>query len=152
MQLFGVALALGMIGLAAGLVGAVIAAYATRSRTSTLTSYVQHFAAGLIIAAATLDLVPEALYLGGGWPLIMGFVLGTAFMLTLRAVFTSYGHSHAHGDEHGHSPSHGHGHGDTQAAVGAGINLRLIIALAVVVLIDAPSLASLSPPAGQPPS
>lgn len=132
MQPLGLALALGMIGLIAGLVGAVIAAFATRSRTSTLTSYVQHFAAGLIIAAATLDLIPEALHMGGGLPLIIGFVVGTAFMLALRALLIRFGHGHSHGDEHGHV----HAHGDTQTAVDTGVNLRLVIALAVVVLID----------------
>lgn len=141
MQLFGVALALGTIGFVAGLVGAVIAAYATRDRTSTLTSYVQHFAAGLIIAAATLDLIPEALQLGGGWPLLLGFVLGTAFMLMLRALLNSFGHGHSHDhgrhDEHDqpHSQGHSHGLADTQAAVPTG-GMRLAIALAIVVLID----------------
>ncbi|MFB6285429.1 MAG: hypothetical protein ABEK03_02470 [Candidatus Bipolaricaulia bacterium] len=96
MELFGIALALGTIGFVAGLVGAVVAAYATRSETSTLTSYVQHFAAGLIIAAATLDLTPKALQSGGGWPLLLGFVLGTAFMLTLRALLNRFGHGHSH--------------------------------------------------------
>src|SRR5690625_7444868 len=46
MELLGQALGLGTIGLVAGLVGAVIAAFATRSQTSTLTSYVQHFEIG----------------------------------------------------------------------------------------------------------
>ena len=132
MELFGQALGLGTIGLVAGVLGAVIAALATRGQTSTLTSYVQHFAAGLIIAAATLDLLPEALHLGGGWPLIIGFVLGTAFMLALRALLTRFGHGHSHGDEHGH----GHGHGDSQTKAVTGVNLRLVVALAVVVLID----------------
>ena len=133
MQLLGQALGLGTIGLIAGLIGAVIAALATRSQTSTLTSYVQHFAAGLIIAAATLDLLPEALNLGAGWPLILGFVLGTAFMLALRALLTRSGHSHSPGDGHSHDA---HGHADTATAVGTGVNLRLVVALAVVVLID----------------
>src|SRR5690625_3438947 len=128
MQLSRVALDLGTIGLIAGVVGAVFAAYATRGPASTLISYVQHFAAGLIIAAATLDLIPQALHLGGGWPLIIGFVLGTAFMLALRALFTSTGHDHSHGDEHGHGSSTG--------AAGPAVNLRLVIALAVAVLID----------------
>lgn len=132
MELFGQALGLGTIGLVAGVLGAVIAALATRGQTSTLTSYVQHFAAGLIIAAATLDLLPEALHLGGGWPLIIGFVLGTAFMLALRALLTRFGHGHSHGDDHGH----GHGHGDSQTKAVTGVNLRLVVALAVVVLID----------------
>lgn len=130
MELFGQALGLGTIGLVAGVLGAVIAALATRGQTSTLTSYVQHFAAGLIIAAATLDLLPEALHLGGGWPLIIGFVLGTAFMLALRALLTRFGHGHSHGDDHGH------GHGDSQTKAVTGVNLRLVVALAVVVLID----------------
>lgn len=133
MQLLGQALGLGTIGLIAGLIGAVIAALATRSQTSTLTSYVQHFAAGLIIAAATLDLLPEALNLGAGWPLILGFVLGTAFMLALRALLTRSGHSHSPGDGHSHDA---HGQAATATAVATGVNLRLVVALAVVVLID----------------
>ncbi|WP_256841025.1 hypothetical protein [Ornithinimicrobium cryptoxanthini] len=145
MELFGQALGLGTIGLIAGVVGAVIAALATRSSTATLTSYVQHFAAGLIIAAATLDLLPEALHLGGGWPLIIGFVIGTAFMLTLRAILTRSGHGHGPGhDDEGPVDGHHAGHGAvaTQTQVGtttsllAGVNLRLAVALAVVVLID----------------
>ncbi|WP_404474728.1 hypothetical protein [Microbacterium aerolatum] len=70
----------------------------------------------------------------GGWPLIIGFVLGTAFMLALRALLTRFGHGHSHGDEHGHG--HGHGHGDSQTKAVTGVNLRLVVALAVVVLID----------------
>lgn len=132
MELFGQALLLGAIGLVAGVIGAVIAAFATRSSTSTITSYVQHFAAGLIIAAATLDLLPEALDLGAGWPLIIGFVVGTAFMLALRALLTRFGHGHSHGDEHDYA----HGHGQAQTEAATGVNLRLVIALAVVVLID----------------
>lgn len=128
MEVFAQALGLGSIGLVAGVLGAVIAAVATRGQTSTLTSYVQHFAAGLIIAAATLDLLPEALHLGANWPLIIGFVLGTAFMLALRALLNRVGHGHSHGDEHGHV--------DAKTVVAAGVNLRLVVALAVVVLID----------------
>ncbi|WCR09845.1 hypothetical protein JHW45_12250 [Paracoccus stylophorae] len=142
MELFGLALALGTIGLVAGLVGAVIAAYATRSETSTLTSYVQHFAAGLIIAAATLDLIPEAIELGGGLSLIIGFVVGTAFMLMIRALLIRFGHSHSPGRGHDHS-SHdhsGHSHAPVHDAAHAGadasINFRLVTALAIVVLID----------------
>lgn len=134
MQLFSQALGLGTIGLLAGVVGAVIAALVTRSQTSTLTSYVQHFAAGLIIAAATLDLLPEALHLGGGWPLIIGFVLGTAFMLTLRELLTRVGHGHAHDDSH--ADDHGHVQLATRAPDATAVNMRLAIALAIVVLID----------------
>lgn len=138
MQLFGQALGLGTIGLVAGVIGAVIAAIATRNQTSTITSYVQHFAAGLIIAAATLDLLPEALHLGGQWPLIIGFVLGTAFMLALRALLNRFGHSHGGGNDHthDHEAEHASGHTSTSTAVLAGVNLRLVVALAVVVLID----------------
>lgn len=137
MQLFSEALGLGTIGLLAGVVGAVIAALITRDQTSTLTSYVQHFAAGLIIAAATLDLLPEALHLGGGWPLIIGFVLGTAFMLTLRELLTRVGHGHSHGHAPDDSPDdHGHVQLATRAPAATAVNMRLAIALAIVVLID----------------
>lgn len=132
MELFGQALTLGAIGLVAGVIGAGIAAFATRSSTSTITSYVQHFAAGLIVAAATLDLLPEAFDLGAGWPLITGFVLGTAFMLVLRVLLTRFGHGHSHSDEHDHAP----GAGQARTKTASGVNLRLVIALAVVVLID----------------
>lgn len=134
MQLFGEALGLGTIGLLAGVIGAMIAALVTRDQTSTLTSYVQHFAAGLIIAAATLDLLPEALHLGGGWPLIIGFVLGTAFMLGLRELLTRAGHGHSHGDSH--ADDHGQVQLATRAPAATAVNMRLTIALAVVVLID----------------
>jgi ZIP family zinc transporter len=124
---------MGTIGLVAGVIGAVIAALATRSQTSTLTSYVQHFAAGLIIAAATLDLLPEALAMGNNLSLIIGFVVGTAFMLTLRALLNRFGHSHSPGWD----PSHGeHDHGPGDGHVQTGVNVRLITSLAVVVLID----------------
>lgn len=156
MELFGEALGLGAIGLVAGLLGAVVAALATRGQTSTLTSYVQHFAAGLIIAAATLDLLPEAFDAGGGWPVILGFAAGTAFMLGLRALIVRLGHGPAGDDQghEGHAPD-GRGHdehtrdgqglgagADAHGRVGArtpvatGVNLGLVIALAVVVLID----------------
>ena len=152
MDMFGLALLLGTIGLVAGVVGSVIAAFATSGATSSITSYVQHFAAGLIIAAATLDLLPEAFELGGGWPLIVGFVLGTAFMLGLRELLTRFGHGHSHGSVHDHGAGHGdahahdrgeelsheHAHGDAriQTKVSRGVNVRLISALVVVVLID----------------
>lgn len=128
MDTFLEALGLGSIGLAAGVLGAVIAAFATRSQTSTITSYVQHFAAGLIIAAATLDLLPEALDLDEDWALIIGFVLGTAFMLALREALIRIGGGHSHGDEHGEADNH------TEAV--PDVNYGLAIALAVVVLID----------------
>lgn len=132
MEMFVQALGLGTIGLVAGVVGAVIAALAMRSRTSTLTSYVQHFAAGLIGAAATLDLIPEALDLGGGWPLIIGFVLGNAFMLALRALLLHVGHGDSQDDSHDHS----NGQVSTQASATTAVNLRMVTSLAVVVLID----------------
>lgn len=130
MDLLQQALLLGAIGLVSGVTGAVVAAFATRSSTSTITSYVQHFAAGLIIAAATLDLIPEALDLGGGWPLIVGFVVGTAFMLALRALLTRYGEGHSHGHDENHARS------TTGTTAVTSVNLRSVIALAVVVLID----------------
>src|SRR5699024_7095274 len=98
-----------------------------------------HFPAGLIIAAATLDLLPEAPHLSGGWPLIVGFGLGTACMLALRSLLTRVGHSpHPGDDPHHDHPGHddAHGHDAHSPTTATGVNLRLIVALAVVVLID----------------
>lgn len=143
MELFGSALGFGSIGLAAGFIGAVIAAFAARGARASFTSYIQHFAAGLILAAASLDLLPEAMHLGGGWPLLIGFAVGFAFMLAVRAILMRLGqHDHGAGHEHGASLEHGsnhehsashheHGSGHT-----SGINLTLIIALLIVILID----------------
>lgn len=135
------ALLFGGLGLVAGIIGALIAAVGSRGASS-LTSYVQHFAAGLIIAAAGLDLIPAAINTGVKWPIVIGFIVGSIFMVLLRQVMSSAGgHSHGHGDEHA---AHDDGHGDPHAAHGnaahgthsAGLNWALIASLAVVVLID----------------
>jgi zinc transporter, ZIP family len=115
------ALILGAIGFAAGLLGSVAATLAAgRGPSGTVTSYVQHFAAGLIIAAAALELLPEARHLGDEWALIAGFAIGIAFMVGLRTATEWLGHA---------------GHGDSGHAA-EGANLPLFGALAVVVLID----------------
>jgi len=115
------ALLLGGIGFVSGVIGAAVAAAsADREPSGTVTSYVQHFAAGLIIAAATLDLLPEARHIGGDWALIIGFAIGIVFMVGLRSATQWLGHA-GHG-AHGHEAD--------------GPNLSLTAALAVVVLID----------------
>jgi ZIP family zinc transporter len=115
------ALLLGSIGFFAGLVGAGVAAVsAERGPSAAATSYVQHFAAGLIIGAAVLDLLPEARHIGEDWPLIIGFAIGIAFMIGLRSTTQWLGHA---------------GHGDSAHEAG-GPSLSLTAALAVVVLID----------------
>jgi ZIP family zinc transporter len=117
------ALLLGGIGFVAGLVGAATAA--TRTPSGVVTSYVQHFAAGLIIAAAALELLPEAREIGGDWALIGGFAAGIVFMVGLRSTIQWLGHA-GHGGPGGKR--------DTHEMEGA--NVPLIAALAVVVLID----------------
>jgi ZIP family zinc transporter len=117
------ALLLGAIGFAAGLAGAATAA--TRAPSGAVTSYVQHFAAGLIIAAAALELLPEARHIGGDWALIVGFGVGMIFMVGLRSTTEWLGHA-GHGGHGAQRDAH-----ETSSA-----NLPLIAALAVVVLID----------------
>ncbi len=126
MSLVGEALLLGAIGFGAGLAGAAMAA--TRDPSPSVTSYIQHFAAGLIIAAAALELLPEARHIGDDWALIGGFAVGMVFMVALRSMTEWLGHA-------GHGGHGGHG-GDAATVDGEGANLPLVAALAVVVLVD----------------
>jgi len=100
MSLLERALVLGAIGFAAGLFGTVAGA-AARESSNTVTSYVQHFTVGLIIATAALDLLPEARHIGGDRALMVGFALGIGFMVTLRSTTQWFGHGRHGGNAHG---------------------------------------------------
>jgi ZIP family zinc transporter len=68
--------------LAATLAGATAAYKPPRARA---TSAVQHFAAGVIFAAAAIELLPELLKHSPA-PTLIGFALGIAAMFALRDV------------------------------------------------------------------
>ncbi len=70
----------------AGIVGGIIAAFKPPDKV--VASAVQHFAAGVVLAAVTTEIVPDMLH-GSvvGW-MIIGFAAGVALMLCLAAVET----------------------------------------------------------------
>lgn len=71
-----------MIPVAATVGGAVAAAY--RPPSSSLTSKVQHFAAGVVFAAVAGELLPEVMAIHKPTQVAIGFALGIALMLGVR--------------------------------------------------------------------
>lgn len=65
-----------------------------------LTSYLQHFAGGLVLAALSTELLPEIMHRHAPIGAAIGFAVGTALMLTIRATF---------GGEHGDDGDEGRG-------------------------------------------
>lgn len=81
-----------MIPVAATVIGGLVAAY--RSPGRTLTSYVQHFAAGVVLAAVAGELLPEVVESGRFlFAVILGFVLGLASMLGVKLLSAGIGRS-----------------------------------------------------------
>ncbi len=76
------ALLYALIPLAASGVGGVIAAFWPPSET--VRSIVQHFAAGVVFAAAALELIPKVV-VQSPWVAILGFGVGIAVMVALRS-------------------------------------------------------------------
>lgn len=75
------ALAYTLIPLAAGLLGALMAV--VRRPGPKVTSAVQHFAAGVVFAAAAGEILPDILEQGGILPTLVGGLAGIAVMLAL---------------------------------------------------------------------
>lgn len=68
---------------AAGIAGGVLASFWSPSRW--ITSYIQHFAAGVIIAAVALQVAPDILRIGAPAHLVLGgFALGGLFMIGVK--------------------------------------------------------------------
>lgn len=99
-----------LIPVAAGGLGGVIAAF--RPPGKALKSAIQHFAAGVVFAAAAIELIPKVIE-QPPWVAILGFACGIVAMVALRSVTTRLEQS-----------------GNDQA------NLGLIAATGVDVLID----------------
>ncbi len=60
----------------------------------TARGYVQHFAAGIVLAAVALEVFPEVLEKGQRWGVAAGFAAGGAAMTALRWWFESYERRH----------------------------------------------------------
>jgi ZIP family zinc transporter len=71
------------------LVGGLVAAF--RPPGKQLTSYLQHFAGGVVLAALTTELLPDIMHRHRPIAATIGFAVGTGLMLLIRAIF---------GDEH----------------------------------------------------
>lgn len=74
----------GGIGAAAGIVGAVLGTLLRPS--DPVQSTIQHFAAGVVLAGAALELLPEAIELGDEVAIVGGFAAGGLAMAGLKAL------------------------------------------------------------------
>lgn len=81
------------------------------------TSYLQHFAGGVVLAALATELLPDIMHRRAPISAAVGFALGTALMLGMRALF---------GEEH--DAKAGEAEGDVTAS--------MVIAVGVDLLID----------------
>ncbi len=104
------ALLYALIPLAASGLGGLIAAFWPPGET--LKSIVQHFAAGVVFAAAALELIPKVV-VQSPWVAILGFAIGIGVMVALRT-----------------------GTNRMEKSGGDGVNMGLIAAIGVDVLID----------------
>jgi ZIP family zinc transporter len=52
-----------------------------------LTSYLQHFAGGVVLAALTTELLPQVMHRHAPFSAAVGFVIGTGLMLAIRGFF-----------------------------------------------------------------
>lgn len=97
------------------LVGGVIAAI--RAPGKQATSYLQHFAGGVVLAALTTELLPDIMHRRVPIPAAIGFAAGTLLMLGVRAIFS---------DEHEAKE------GEREGEIGA----SMVIAVGIDMFID----------------
>lgn len=71
-----------LIPAAATILGAAVAAY--RRPGPVLISAIQHFAAGVVFAAAAGEILPDLKHAGSAWPVALGGAAGIVVMLLLR--------------------------------------------------------------------
>ena len=71
-----------LIPVSAATIGGVIAAW--RTPGPMLRSYIQHFAAGVIVAAAAGELLPDVVHEKSLWSVVIGGVLGVVVMLAVK--------------------------------------------------------------------
>ncbi|UUO07495.1 hypothetical protein M4951_04110 [Blastopirellula sp. J2-11] len=110
-SLGGVAL-FALIPLLAAISGAVIAAY--RPPNSTVRSYIQHLAAGVVFSVVAVELLPQIVAKHEPFEVALGFSLGVAVMLGIRHLAKRFGED---------KPSDAKGTTGLLAAVGVDIAL-----------------------------
>lgn len=72
------------------LIGGLIAFIKTP--TKAVSSFTQHFAAGVVFAAVALELLPKLTELHNNWALILGFISGVGLMLLIKSITGGHGH------------------------------------------------------------
>ena len=91
---------------------------AIRAPGRQLTSYLQHFAGGVVLAALTTEILPDIMHRHLAIAATIGFAIGTALMLTVRALL---------GDEHGEKEEEHEGEGEVSASMIAAVGIDLFI-------------------------
>jgi zinc and cadmium transporter len=93
-----------LVGGAFSLAGGLLLALNQRIRT--FSGYATAFAAGALLAAAFVDLLPEAIEQSEATPILIFTMVGLILFFLLEAGINWF-HSHAHEDEDEHSHAHG---------------------------------------------
>lgn len=79
-------LAFTIIPVSAAIIGAIIAVNANLN--AKLVSAIQHFAAGVVFAAAAGEILPDVMHGGSPWATVVGGILGVVLMLAIKQVET----------------------------------------------------------------
>lgn len=95
-------------------IGGGIAAVRQPGRQAT--SYLQHFAGGVVLAALTTEIIPDIMHRHRPIATVVGFAIGTALMLAVRAIL---------GDEH--DAKEGESEGDVSGSMIAAVGIDLLI-------------------------
>jgi len=93
-------LAFALIPAGVALAGAIFAAFRTPSPR--LRTVIQHFAAGVVAAAAAVELLPDAISKHSPFALAIGFALGTAAMLGIAKLMERLEGEDEEGGDHTH--------------------------------------------------
>lgn len=120
------ALGLVVFPVVAGIIGAVVGV--VRTPPPALVSGVQHFAAGIVMAAVAGEVLPELRDIAPLWVILVGFAAGVALLLFMRR-FEAHG---PHDDEHD-GPETGVGVGAVARAV---IPVGFLVVIGVDLFID----------------
>jgi ZIP family zinc transporter len=113
-----------IIPLLAPAIGVAIAIY--RQPSTQIKSLIRHVAAGLVFAAATVELLPNLLKDKQPLATILGFAAGVSLLLLINALFG--GHYHGDADE-----THDHEHVDAE---GRGTLPTLMSAIYIDLAVD----------------